>query len=306
MSEQTSALGIEPLVLRAADGYPVSATRFHAPVRPQGRIVVAGAIGAPQGFYRRFAEHASGRGFETLTLDYRGIGGSRRGSLREFRTHLLDWARLDLAAAVDAMAGDGLPLSVVAHSFGGHALGLLPNHGRVAACWMFGTGAGWHGWMPLAENLRVRFAWAVLLPLLVRWKGYAPMSLLGAGEDLPRGVYEPWRRWCSFPHYFLDDPACADLAERYEAVRMPIVAANALDDAWAPPCSRDAFVRGYRQAPIQTVDCDPAALGGRIGHMGYFRPNARPLWDAALDWLGGEAVPAGGATAARRACAAWS
>jgi predicted alpha/beta hydrolase len=70
------------------------------------------------------------------------------------------------------------------------------------------------------------------------------------------------------------------------AVRTPIVALNALDDRWAPPASRDAFVAAYRNAECRTVNLHPASLGLKsIGHMGYFRPAARPLWDEALGWL---------------------
>lgn len=64
------------------------------------------------------------------------------------------------------------------------------------------------------------------------------------------------------------------------------VALNALDDSWAPPRSRDAFMRGYRNARWRPVNLDPQASGIRaIGHMGYFRRPAQPLWDRALDWL---------------------
>jgi hypothetical protein len=86
----------------------------------------------------------------------------------------------------DAVPEDGLPLFMVGHSYGGHAFGLLPNHQRVARFVTFATGAGWHGWMPFAERLRVLAMWRVLGPLLTSWKGYLPWSLLGMGEDLDR------------------------------------------------------------------------------------------------------------------------
>ena len=57
-----------PLTLTTADGTHLSATRFPARASLRGRIVVAGATAVPQGFYRRFAEHAAGCGFETLTF----------------------------------------------------------------------------------------------------------------------------------------------------------------------------------------------------------------------------------------------
>ena len=37
---------------------------------------MAGATAVPQKFYRRFAEFARQQGYDTLTLDYRGIGQS--------------------------------------------------------------------------------------------------------------------------------------------------------------------------------------------------------------------------------------
>jgi predicted alpha/beta hydrolase len=272
--------------LVAADGYRLIAQRYPAAGACRGRIVVAGATGVPQRFYRRFAQHAAAQGFETLTLDYRGIGLSRPAQLRGFEMDYRDWARLDLAAAVDACPDDGLPLFMVGHSYGGHAFGLLPNHARVAGLYTFATGAGWHGWMPPLERLRVLLMWRVVGPVLTRWKGYLPWSLLGMGEDLPLDVYRQWRLWCSFPRYFFDDPAvAAEVQALFERVRTPIVAANALDDHWAPPASRDAFMAGYRHAGWRGLDIAPVAPIGPIGHMGYFRPAAAALWQPVLDWF---------------------
>jgi predicted alpha/beta hydrolase len=247
--------------------------------------VVAGATAVPQGFYRRFAEHAARRGFDVLTLDYRGIGQSAPPTLKGFRMNYLDWGRLDLAAAVEAMRLQGMPLYLVGHSYGGHALGLLPDPGAVHGAYTFATGAGWHGWMPPLERLRVLFMWRVLGPVWTRMHGYLPWSRLGMGEDLPIDVYRQWRHWCRFPRYFFDDPEMAATTERFGDVRFPIVAVNALDDAWAPPASRDAFMAGYRNAEVNNVTLDTRL--GAIGHMGYFRAKAQPLWNDALDWFSG-------------------
>jgi predicted alpha/beta hydrolase len=279
-----STVTTEALQLKAADGYVLGATRYRPAGPVRSDLVVAGATGVPQGFYRRFAEHAAQRGHQVLTLDYRGIGRSAPPSLRGFRMDYLDWARLDLAAAVDAAHHAGRPLVMVGHSFGGHAFGLLPNHAQVSAFWTFATGAGWHGWMPRAERLRVLAMWHLIGPLSTRIAGYLPWRRLGMGEDLPIDVYRQWKHWCSYPRYFFDDPAQADLAPRFAAVRTPMVAVNALDDHWAPPRSRDAFMAAYQGAPWTGVDVDPATHGP-IGHMGYFRPSAVALWQQALAWF---------------------
>ena len=285
----------QPLSLVAADGFRLSANNYPASSPLRGRIVVAGATGVPQRFYRRFALFAAARGHATLTLDYRGIGQSCPASLRGFRMDYRDWARLDLAAAIEhaqRQPGPPSPLFVVGHSYGGHAFGLLPRPDVVAGLYTFATGAGWHGWMPPLERLRVLGMWRLLGPLLTRWKGYLPWSMLGMGEDLPLDVYRQWREWCRHPRYFFDDPAlAAEVTASFDRVRTPIVAANALDDHWAPPASRDAFMAGYRNAPWRALDIDPATAGlGPIGHMGYFRPQAEPLWHVVLDWF--ESLPA--------------
>ncbi len=277
---------IERITLTADDGYELAAHRYHSTGSARARLVVGGATAVPQGFYKRFAEHAARRGFDVLTLDYRGIGQSAPPTLKGFRMNYLDWGRLDLAAAVQAMRQDGMPLYLVGHSFGGHALGLLPEPDAVAGAWTFATGAGWHGWMPPLERLRVLFMWRVLGPVWTRMAGYLPWSRLGMGEDLPLDVYRQWRHWCRFPRYFFDDPEMSDVTRRFAEVRFPIVAANALDDAWAPPASRDAFMAGYRGSDVRAVTIDPRQSRlGAIGHMGYFRPRAAPLWDEALDWF---------------------
>lgn len=197
----------------------------------------------------------------------------------------LDWAFLDLAAAVDLLDEEQLPIYWVGHSFGGHAIGLLPNHTKLAAAYSFGSGAGWAGWMSKTEALKVKFLWRFVLPAIVRWKGYMAWSLLGMGDDLPLGVYKDWKRWCAFPHYYFDDPEMHHLIELYAQVQTPCVFATATDDPWAPPSSRDAFVKAYRNAPVLIPNILPSREISQIGHMGYFRASAQPLWEALIRWL---------------------
>ncbi len=283
--------GGQPLSLSAADGTALAATVYaaHGP----DWIVVGGATAVPRGFYRRFAEHAQARGVNVLTLDYRGIGGSRPATLRGYLPDYADWARQDLAAAVDHAAARG-PVYLVGHSYGGHAIGLLSRERQQAlkAAYVVAGGAGWHGWMPRAERLKVLLLWHVVGPVATTLLGYQPLKALGIGEDLPVSVYRQWKRWCGYPRYFFDDPAAVHLVQGFEAVTLPIAAANALDDWWALPRSRDAFFAGYRNAPVQAIDIDPRAEGLReIGHMGYFRPQVGAvLWPRWLGWLQGQGL----------------
>jgi predicted alpha/beta hydrolase len=287
-----SGCSAERVVLWAADGYPITTILYPAAGPTRAHLVVAGATGVAQGFYRRFAKFAAANGYATLTVDYRGIGLSAPATLKDFKMDYFDWGRLDLAAAVDAMSSPHLPLYMVGHSYGGHAFGMLPNHQKVAALYTFGTGAGWHGWMPPLERIKVLAMWHVLGPLLTRWKGYLSWSLLGMGEDLPLDFYRQWKRWCRYPNYFFGDPYMWHLLRDFAQVRTRILAANAIDDRWSPPRSRDAFMAAYTNAAYETLDIDPLHIGlSPIGHMGYFRPNAKPLWESALTWLETNARP---------------
>lgn len=154
--------GPADLSLLTQDGTTIAARLFKCPGAARARLVVEGATGVPQTFYQAFAEFAASHGYETLTLDYRGIGQSKVATLKGYHMDYLDWAYQDLAAAVDHWHSDAVPLYMVGHSFGGHAFGLLPNHRKVAKFYTFATGAGWHGWMPASEQIKVHVLWNIL------------------------------------------------------------------------------------------------------------------------------------------------
>jgi predicted alpha/beta hydrolase len=274
-----------PVTLHAADGYRLAATHF--PAAGGQFIVMASATAVPRGFYRRFAEFAQARGINVVTIDYRGIGESKVGSLRGFEMEYADWSRQDLAAAVDYAAARG-KVWLVGHSLGGHAVGQLPDPNLLQAAYLCGAGAGWHGWMPRPERYRVWALWNLIGPIATRIYGYQPLSKFGMGEDFPMGVYRDWKRWCAHPHYFFDDPEAKAITDKFADVRIPLAAAVSTDDLWAPPASRDAFFKGYRNAPVDAIDLKPGDFGvGQIGHMGYFRPQTgATLWPQMLGWLG--------------------
>jgi predicted alpha/beta hydrolase len=106
------------------------------------------------------------------------------------------------------------------------------------------------------------------------------------GEDLPLGVYKDWRKWCRYPNYFFEDPDMRGIDKPYSTVKASIRAVNSVDDLWAPPQSRDAFMKAYTQSRVELIDLQPAEVGmPSIGHMGYFRPQAKPLWEKTLQWF---------------------
>lgn len=281
----------DPKRVVTADGYKLSAEFFVPESPPRGVVVIAGGVGIPQRFYCRFAEDARKRGYQVITFDYRGIARSAPKSLRGFNMDIRDWGQLDLAAVIEFAADvadrKDIPLYLVAHSFGGQAFGMCSNHQRVRACFTYGTGAGWHGWMPALEQLRVLALWNIAGPILTTWSKYFSWSKLGLGEDLPLSVYHQWRRWCKYPHYFFDDPVIGSkMRAMFARVRTPMLAVSATDDRLSPPRSRDAFLTGYPNARVTRLDLNPHETRvGSLGHMNYFRSDASTLWPRVFEWF---------------------
>ena len=269
----------------ATDGYSLSGRHYQGKT-PKAMLVIASATGVPQGFYRQFAEYAAEQDFDVFTFDYRGIGESKPEQLKGFDMDYRDWAQKDLQAVLETIHDASLPLFLVGHSYGGHAVGMLANHSLLTAACFFGAGAGWHGWMPKMERVKVQIMWNVIAPVLTRVRGYLGWSALGMGEDLPMGVYRQWKRWCKHPHYFFDDPDYQEMHQLFSTVTLPIKAVTATDDKWAMPESRDAFIKHYTGSELDRMDVSPNDIGSQhIGHMGYFRPQAAKLWPHALDFF---------------------
>src|SRR5262245_23222001 len=87
----------------AADGVPLSARFFAPPAEAQAAVLIVSAMGAPQGYYRPFAQWLAAEGYLVATFDYRGIGRSRPARLRGFEADIIAWAERDCAAMIGAV-----------------------------------------------------------------------------------------------------------------------------------------------------------------------------------------------------------
>lgn len=269
--------------LRAADGFLLGATEFRATAPIDRAVLIVPATGVQRRLYRPFAEHLASRGFDVVTWDWRGTGESRPRSLRGFPASLTTWATQDLAGAI-AWAAERYPahrLLAVGHSFGGQAVGLAPNAGRLAGLVTVAAQSGYWGHWPAPRRWAHAALWYVGMPGLTALCGYFPARRLGAGEDLPAGVAGEWARWCRRPDYLGDYSGHRRFAQ-------PLLALSFTDDPVAPPRAVEALHREYAAAALTRRAVAPGDVGAtRLGHFGFFAPGRAPaLWDEVATWLG--------------------
>ncbi|MBA2401789.1 MAG: alpha/beta hydrolase, partial [Bradyrhizobium sp.] len=214
-------------------------------------------------------------------------GYNQLKSLDGFKASMSDWAALDVAAAVAWMREryKHLPLNYVGHSFGGQAMGLLPNNTEVSRALFIAAQAGYWKLMATPERYRV---YAMLnyvgLPL-TKLLGYAP-GWSGLGEDLPKGVFEQWVGWVMSERYLFTDPNLPGLSN-FEKYRGTMRALCLSDDPWATRPAVELLCSGYAGTKPEILTINPRDVGvGKIGHFGFFRPEHRDtLWRGAAEWI---------------------
>jgi predicted alpha/beta hydrolase len=265
----------------AEDGFPLGCRFFMPPGEVRGAVLVVPAMGCRQEFYAPLARWLAGEGFLTATFDYRGTGRSVRGPLRRLRADIFDWARLDCAAALEALRARaaGVPLSWIGHSLGGQILPLVPDRTALARVVTVACGSGY--WRENAPGLKrvAWWVWYVAAPLGIAAAGYFPGRRLRKVGDLPAGVMWQWRRWCLHPDYAVGVEGEA-VRRAFAEVRTPLVSLSFTDDEFMSARNTESLHGFYTGATRSMKRLSPADAGGaRIGHFGFFRePMAEPLW----------------------------
>ena len=270
------------ITILARDGFELGAS-MHGP-ESDVVTVIAGATGVPHRFYRRFAGALAEAGHRAVTFDFRGVGDSRPEPLRGFDATASDWIFQDLDGVLDFVRRrlDPERVAIVGHSFGGQVAGMLDNAGVVDAMLTVSSQSGYWRIQGGGQKYAVWAHFHLVIPITTALLGYAPMSRLGVGEDLPEGVAREWARWGRHPRYLLGMGYLP--SERYAAFRAPVLAYSIDDDDWGTARSVDAMMGAY--PVLERRHLVPADLGVEsLGHMGWFKAHASALWEPAIEWL---------------------
>ena len=286
----TAIVGQE-LVVTVPDGIELAATLFE----PRGAgtstaplVAIGGATAVKRSYYARFATYLAEMGHPVLTFDYRGIGGSRRGSLVGSKVRMRDWCILDVPVVLDwaHCTYPERPIHWVGHSMGGFATGLAHNNRLVARQLNVATLSGYWGRMAAPERYRVHLLMRFAAPPVIWAKGYFPGVLMG-GEDLPGPAFLEWMRWCATPEFLFGDESLPE-RRHYRDFRAPIRFLQIADDPWGTPAAVGHMAAHFTGSVDRSIcRVTPAEAGVRkIGHFGFFRPDLRnTLWKTAAEWL---------------------
>lgn len=251
-------------------------------------VVVNSAMGMPRSFYQSFAAWLASEGVETLTWDYRGIGGSVAGTVKTSEATIHGWGETDLPAVIDWMR-ERFPakrLVIVAHSVGGQILGMTPKANLANRIVMIGSQSGywrlWSGW----QQIRIGFIWHFVIPVVARFVGYFPSRWFGLGVDLPNGVAREWARWGRDPEYLMGRHRRAS-AGNYAGMKRPVLNVWISDDDIASYAANRKMLTWYPAAAVRNWNLRPEDLGvDRIGHFRLFRESLGAIfWPRLLTWM---------------------
>ena len=294
------------MTISARDGYPLHASVWAfeaAPLdAPRPVVIVNPATSVHSRYYARFAAYLHAHGFDVVTYDYRGIGGSRPKTLCGFDAGWIEWGTQDFEGILRFVAQrfSGQPIQVVAHSVGGFLVGLAESNHLLSR--VFTMGAQFAYWKDYARHKRLSMLWRwhVVMPALAVAFGYFPGKRLGWLEDTPCGVVHDWTaRHPRFEDAYrkgrrvMTAEQRRQLVERFSQVKAETLALSMTDDEFGTIPAIHRLLGYFRNSPATHLRVAPGMIGlSEIGHFAFFHARfENSLWPIPLAWLRDGQVP---------------
>ena len=280
-------LSPKTLTFPSTDGFVLTGTLYEPEGEAKCGILITAGTGFPQRLYAKLAAWLTAKGARVLTFDYRGIGGSRPEDLAALDMDYADWGRKDQQAAgayLKSLCPD-VPLYHIAHSVGGLHFGFCEDFDLFERHAFISVGVGsmtthkpW--FVPMALIL-----WYLVGPWHLWRQGYVAKGRWWTGEDLPRGVFRDWKRWCHQSGYMTKELQGPLKPHWFEQVSAPIQSWAFTDDPIATAEASKRALAMYPQAETGLVVRSPRQVGAKaVGHSGAFSSRAADLWPEIWDW----------------------
>ncbi len=272
----------ENVTINCADDYSLSG-RFYPSKQSTAKlpILVCPATGITQGFYHNFCEWLSEQGSDVLVFDFRGIGQSLHGAIRDSNASIQDWGQLDIPAAIDALLFKTHQNQVIllGHSAGGQLLGIVPNYDKVAQVISVSGSTGHVKGLKGRTKRMAPVMFNLIFPVSSLFKGYGATNFLGMGENLPKNVAKQWAQFCSKPGYVINAIGKTIFDDYHHEIQCPITVYWSSDDEIATEVNVKDLLRLYPNASTKMIELKPQENGHKtIGHMLMFKKSHQNLW----------------------------
>ena len=272
----------ESLWIECKDNYKLAAQFYPANNHSkQYPVLICPATGITKVFYHAFAEWLNQQGYAVLSFDFRGIGESLHGAIKDSTASIADWGMLDIPAAIDTLLArtQAEKVIIIGHSAGGQLLGITPNYQKVAKVLAIAGSTGHVKDLKGKTKLLAPVMFNVVFPLSSLVKGYGATQFIGMGENLPKRVAKQWAEFCSKPGYVTNTIGKTIFEDYHANIQCPITALAATDDEIATRANVKDLLRLYPNAPTKFIELNPQQLGYKqIGHMLMFKKSHHKLW----------------------------
>lgn len=276
----------EHLNVTCSDQY-ILAARFYPAHTGSAKkpILISPATGITMNFYNAFATWLAEQGHPVMSFDFRGIGQSLYGKLKDSKASIQDWGQLDLPAMIDALCEKtgNTRILIIGHSAGGQLLGITPNHHKVEKLVAIAGSTGYVKNLKGRTKLLAPLMFKVIFPIARTTIGYGPTQKIGMGENLPKDVAKQWAEFCSKPGYVINAIGKTIFEDFHEQVQTPISVLWASDDEIATEANVKDLLRLYPTAKTQMIMIEPSAYNhSAIGHMNMFKRSHQNIWPTIL------------------------
>lgn len=277
----------EPINITCTDGYRLSGQYYPAnPTAPSAQtrpypILICPATGISKVFYNAFAEWLIDQGFDVLSFDFRGIGESLYGELRNSTASIQDWGQLDIPAAIETLLNktQAEKIIIIGHSAGGQLLGIAPNHAKVARVIAVSGSTGYLKGLKGRTKFLGPVMFKIIFPISTFFKGYGATKFIGMGENLPKQVAKQWAQFCGQPGYVTNAMGKTIFQDFHHEIQCPITVYWSSDDEIATERNVKDLLSLYPNTDTQMHELKPNQLGFKqIGHMLMFRKSHSTIW----------------------------
>ncbi len=258
-------------------------------------LIVNPAIGVKRKLYHAFAASMAAQGLTVVLYNYRGMEDGMDVLADDALQNAESWGRLDQSAIIGWVRTSLKPekVWVLGHSIGGQLLGFAHNIDHIDGLILVAAQKGDKRLWPLSGYMKLYLLWHVLVPWMSKGPRFNAAKLGLGNYPWPSAAAKQWASWGQQKDYLFNQKFGFDLNPWHHFAK-PLLCFGFTDDDMAPEAAIDGLLEEYGksltvnddQRHIEKRIIDPQNLGlESIGHFGFFKPEAKSLWQDTVKWI---------------------